>query len=76
MRMTIDQQRAEVSTKRVYDVRRWNSHTGRLNGTKEDARTLNAYLGTLQAKVYDIHRKLVEANQHVTAGAIKNVLIG
>jgi DNA repair ATPase RecN len=76
IRITIDQQRAELSTKRVCDPKRWNSHTGRLNGTKEDARTINAYLDTLQSKVYEVHRSLIEANETVTADAVKNKLTG
>lgn len=76
LRITVDHQRVEMSVKRFCDPQRWNSITGRLNGTKEDARTLNAYLDTLQSKVYDIHRKLVETNQYITAEAIKNVLTG
>lgn len=42
--ITVDQQRSELSTKRVCDPKRWNSQTGRMSGTKEDARTVNAYL--------------------------------
>src|SRR3954469_10358035 len=76
MRITIDQQRAEVSTKRVCDPKRWNSHTGRVTGTKEDARATNAYLDTLQSKVYEAHRCLIEANETVTAETIKNKLTG
>ena len=76
LRITVDRQRTELSVKRFCDPQRWNSNTGRLNGTKEDARTLNAYLDTLQSKVYEIHRKLIEANQPVTAEAIKNKFTG
>ena len=76
LRVTVDQQRAELSTKRVCDPKRWNCQTGRMSGTKEDARTLNAYLDTLQPKVYEINRLLIEANEIVTAEAIKNKLTG
>jgi len=76
LRVTVDQQRAELSTKRICDPNRWNSHSGRMNGTKEDARTLNAYLDTLQSKVYEVNRLLLEANEVVTAEAIKNKLTG
>jgi hypothetical protein len=71
VRITIDQQRAEVSTKRVCDPKRWNSHTGRLNGTKEEARTINAYLDTLQSKVYEAYRSLIESNDLVSADATR-----
>lgn len=76
LRITIDQQRAEISTKRFCDPKRWNSHTGRVNGTKEDARTINAYLDTLQSKVYEAHRNLIECNELVAAETVKNKLTG
>jgi site-specific recombinase XerD len=47
-----------------------------MNGVKEDARTLNAYLDTLQSKVHEIHRKLIEVNEPVSAEAIKNEFLG
>lgn len=76
MRITVDQQRAELSTQRVCDSKRWNSHAGRLVGIKEDAKTLNAYLNTLQSKVYEAHRFLVETNEAITAEALKNKAVG
>ena len=76
LRVTVDQQRAELSTKRICDPKRWNSQTGRMSGTREDARAVNAYLDTLQSKVYEINRILIEANENVTAEAIKNKLTG
>jgi hypothetical protein len=76
LRITIDQQRAEISTKRFCDPKRWNSHTGRVNGTKEDAKTINAYLDILQSKVYEAHRSLLECNEVISAEGIKNKLTG
>lgn len=76
MRITVDQQRTEVSTKRFCDPVRWNSSTGRMNGNKEDAKSLNVYLDTLQAKVYEIYRRLLEAGEPVTTEAIKNRFLG
>ena len=67
LRVTVDQQRAELSTKRVCDPKRWNNQTGRMSGTKEDARTVNAYLDTLQSKVYEANRLLIEANEKTKA---------
>jgi hypothetical protein len=76
MRITIDEERAELSTKRVCDPKRWNSKAGRMNGTKEDTKTINAYLDTLQSKVYEVHRRLIEADEEVTAEVVKNELAG
>ena len=76
MRITVDYQRAEISTKREIEPERWNSPAGRATGTKEEVKALNAYLDTLQSKVYEIHRYLVDAKEPITVEAIKNKLIG
>lgn len=48
MRITVDSKRTEVSTKRDCEPEKWNSSAGRAKGTREDIRTLNAYLDSLQ----------------------------
>ncbi len=50
MRITIESKRVEISTQRQCIPEKWNSHSGRMIGVKEDARTLNVYLDTLQNK--------------------------
>jgi site-specific recombinase XerD len=76
LRITHDHKRAELSLKRSCDPVRWNSHAGRMHGVKDDAKTLNAYLDTMLSKVYEVHRRLIEANEAVSAEAIKNKLLG
>lgn len=76
MRLTVDGQRIEISTKRECEPEKWNSSAGRKNGTKEDAKLLNAYLDTLQSKVYDVHRQLIESGRAITAESVKNILVG
>lgn len=48
MRITIDGKRTESATGRECDPTRWNASAGRMNGTKEDVKTLNNYLESLQ----------------------------
>lgn len=61
---------------RSCEPNRWNPAAERASGTKEDARALNAYLDTLQAKAYEAKRQLIESNQMITAAAIKDQLLG
>src|SRR5690606_33613436 len=49
---------------------------GRAAGTKAEARSLNAYLDSLQAKIYEAHRQLVESGKPVTAESIKDRFLG
>lgn len=76
LRITVDGIAKELSTKRSCDPNRWNPSAERVSGTKEDAKALNAYLDTLQAKAYEAKRHLIEANEIVTALAIKEILLG
>lgn len=75
-RITVDGIPKELSTKRSCEPNRWNPAAERASGTKEDARALNAYLDTLQAKAYEAKRQLIESNQMITAAAIKDQLLG
>jgi site-specific recombinase XerD len=47
-----------------------------MSGTKEDARVLNAYLSSLQAKVFDAHSELTKAGEVITAEVLKNKFLG
>lgn len=76
LRFTVEGQRAEVSTGKTCDPVRWNAEAGRANGTKEDARTLNAYLDTLQAKAQELHNLMTINEDEVTAETLKNRFIG
>lgn len=74
--ITVAGQRAELTTGRECEPERWNASAGRATGTKASSKFLNAYLDSLQVKVYEVHRQLVEASGLVTATAIKNRIIG
>jgi hypothetical protein len=63
MRFTIDRHRVEIATKRECEPEKWKQSSGRKNGIKEDVRSLNAYLDTLQTKVYDAHRRLIDSGK-------------
>ncbi|MCF2447600.1 site-specific integrase [Dyadobacter sp. CY345] len=76
MRFTIDRQRIEIATKRECEPEKWNASAGRKVGQKEDVRALNAFLDSLQTKVYEAQRSLVDNGKSVTAGSIKDILTG
>ncbi len=76
LRITVDGIPKEISTGRQCDPERWNSNAGRCSGTKEDAKSLNAYLDTVQTKVFEVRRQLLEKNEIITAETLRNVLKG
>lgn len=76
LRFTIEGHRTEVSTGKSCDPARWNADAGRANGTKEDIRTLNAYLDTLQAKAQELHNLMTINEDGITAETLKSRFIG
>jgi site-specific recombinase XerD len=76
LRITTDGCRFELAAKRDCEPEKWNPASGRMVGTKQDVRSINAYLDSLQTKVYEAHRKLIDSCKEVTAESIKNLLLG
>ena len=76
LRITVDGGAKEISIARDCDTDRWNANAGRVYGTKEDAKLLNAYLDTLQTKVYEVRRQLLEKDESITAESLKDSLRG
>lgn len=76
MRITVDGNSVEISTKRKADPIKWNTAGGRLSGKTEEAKELNAYLDAVQQSVFNAKRKLLERDGDITAEAIKNILTG
>jgi site-specific recombinase XerD len=76
MRITVDGQSAEISTKRKCKPENWNVAAGRLKGKTDVVKSCNAYLDTLQQKVFEAKRKLIETDKELNAENIKNLLLG
>jgi hypothetical protein len=76
MRVSVDCERTEISAQRKWDPSRWNSAAGGASGTKEDAKSLNIYLDTLQSRVYEAQRQLIADNEEITINALKQRLGG
>lgn len=66
----------EISTKTKCDSNNWNVTAGRMSGKSETARTFNAFLDTLQQRVFEAKRKLIKTDKKLTAENIKNLVIG
>ena len=76
LRITVEGQRAEVTTNRECEAEKWNSHSGRAIGTKENIKSLNAFLDNLQSDAYEAHRYLHENGKLITAESLKNRMLG
>ena len=76
MRMTVNGNSCEISTKRKCEPQKWNAVGGRVDGKTESAKSLNAYLEVLQRKVYEKRKFLLENDHQVSAENIKTLLHG
>jgi site-specific recombinase XerD len=72
----VNGKRSETPSGRECEPAQWNSAAGRQKGTKEEVKSLNAYLDDLQSKVYEAHRQLTEEDVLVTAETIRNKFMG
>jgi site-specific recombinase XerD len=70
MRVTVNGERAEISTNRRFDVSKWRD--GHPVGLSQDTKEFQKYLDSLKNLVYSIHRDLFDHHELITAEKIKN----
>jgi site-specific recombinase XerD len=76
MRVSVNGTRSEMSVGRQCEPANWNSAACRKIGMKADVREFNAYLDAIQAKVYEVHRGLIDKGEQITAEHVRDVLTG
>lgn len=76
VRITVDGERKEISTKCVTDANKWNPAKGRVNGNTEDARILNETIKSFEHRAREIYNRFIESGKLVTADSIKNEVLG
>ena len=76
LRITVNGERAEISTNRKVEVSKWDSADQRAKGRSEAARILNDYLDNLDSKVKREYNALNERGVVITATVLRDNLIG
>jgi site-specific recombinase XerD len=76
LRVTVNGQRIEQSTKRYVEPIKWSTEQGKMKGNSEEARALNTYLDILKAKVYDIQKEIIHDGQEANFENIRNKMLG
>ncbi|MBW8332094.1 MAG: site-specific integrase [Prolixibacteraceae bacterium] len=76
LRITVNGQRAEISTNRKVEVSKWDSDTQRVKGRSESARILNDCLDNLQNRLNRDYNSLSEKGEEITASGLRDTLIG
>lgn len=67
VRITVDGISKECSTKRQWDVTRWNQKEEKAIGTKEDAKELNFFLDSFKTKINSYRTELLNNDKPITA---------
>ncbi len=76
LRITVNGESTEISTKRTCVATKWNVCAGRVEGRTDFAKSLNAELELLQRKVYEKRKFLIDNDQQVSADNIKTLMQG
>jgi RHS repeat-associated protein len=75
-RITINSQRTEFSTGLKCHPNQWNQLAGKPIGNNEDAKMLGRYLDTINRKVHEAHRYMIDHDELITAESLKNKYSG
>lgn len=70
LRVTVDGIPKETSTKRRWDMTRWDQKIERATGNKEDARTLNFFLDSVVQKINNFKTELMNREHTLTSQKI------
>lgn len=76
LRITVKGKRAELSTGQTITTSSWNSKAGKLSGTGNQARTVNAFLDSIRLKFLQCNNELITANKEISCDSLKNRYLG
>jgi len=76
MRITVDGERAEISTHQSVESHLWNQEKGTVKGISISTKQTNDYLEHLKLKVYRYKKELEVDDQEVTARTLGDLLQG
>lgn len=76
VRITVDGIPKETSTKRKWDLKRWDQKIERAVGTKEDAKSLNFFLESLTTKINNHKTELLNNEIPITSEDLINFVNG
>lgn len=76
VRLTYNGKRADFTTSRKIDAKKWNRQGSIAKGNSDESRAINRYLDTIRSKLYEIHDRLVRDNLPISAKIIKDIYFG
>lgn len=76
LRVTVDGISKEASIKQRWDATRWNQKLERATGTREDAKTLNLFLDSLQVKINQFRIDQLNDGEIISAQKLMDYMQG
>jgi len=76
IRVTVNGERIEFSTKRFTTSEKWSVEGNRMKGTGTESKSTNSYLDALKAKVYDYQQQLIREDNLVNVENMRNKILG
>ena len=76
LRVTVDGERIELSTKRFTHPDKWSVEGSCMKGTTAESKATNSYLDALKAKVYEYQQQLIRNDDLVNAENMRNKILG
>lgn len=76
LRITVNGLQREMATQRHCEPAKWNQATGRARGNKAETLQLNAYLDSLQGRIFDLQKQHELRQQPLSAELVKEKLLG
>jgi integrase len=76
VRITVDGVPKDASTKRKWDVRRWDQESERATGFKDDAKTLNFFLDSLVTNINRFKTEMFNSGVPITASLLIDFVNG
>jgi site-specific recombinase XerD len=76
IRVTVDGERIEFSTKRYTQPDKWSVEGSCMKGYSGEAKSINSFLDSLKAKVYDYQQQLIREDELVNAENMRNKILG
>lgn len=76
IRVTVDGERIEFSTKRYTHPDKWSVEGSCMKGYSGEAKSINSFLDSLKAKVYDYQQQLIREDELVNAENMRNKILG
>ena len=74
VRLTVDSERLEFSSKKFIEKSKWADHLSKMKGNSEEARSINMYVDSIKTEVNNIEMTLKNQMKPLTIGNFKKLL--